>query len=494
MKNFFSKLLIPTLILMAVAGTTYAANVLKVPAGGTGMGAAVVNGVIYNGSSTTGPFANDSNFIWDPTPRVFYVGDPNGTGNGTLFSLSDASQSIVAQTSGDFAIVDTSGNGLFSIVPFSQFDMGDLSGAGNSTKLQIDDVGQTINLVAQSGGNGGQINASINGAYAFHTNGLNTYGFSAENAGMRIYSGLSNNWTWPTTYGAAGEALVDTNGAGALGWASTTISGTATHIPYFNALGALTSDTNFTRVAASQTTQIAAQVAGVGGQLDIAQNSVGFNYVTGGVAWGVNANNTGGGQLQLVANNVGWTWPNADVGGALISDGFGNLSFGQLPLTSGNIFVGSGGNLATGVAMSGDATISNTGVVSVDDSIKVYTTKVSLNSAQILDLNVTPQQLVAAPGAGKAIQVLDVAASYTFVTTAYDTNVTLEVYANLGSPAFTNTASLVDVGNSVRRFNNTFGNAFMSENTSVKIDVDTANPLNGDGTLDIYTTYKIITL
>ncbi len=47
---------------------------------------------------------------------------------------------------------------------------------------------------------------------------------------------------------------------------------------------------------------------------------------------------------------------------------------------------------------------------------------VTLTSAQLLALNITPQTVIPAPGAGFAIVVDGVIYSYTFVTTPYDTS------------------------------------------------------------------------
>ncbi|SHF67063.1 hypothetical protein SAMN03080594_106118, partial [Arenibacter palladensis] len=82
-------------------------------------------------------------------------------------------------------------------------------------------------------------------------------------------------------------------------------------------------------------------------------------------------------------------------------------------LNDGNIFVGSIGNVATGVAMSGDATINNAGVVTIGD-LRITSPKIALNavgqphladnaviSSKILNGNVTPIKIQ--PGAANQI-------------------------------------------------------------------------------------------
>jgi hypothetical protein len=69
-------------------------------------------------------------------------------------------------------------------------------------------------------------------------------------------------------------------------------------------------------------------------------------------------------------NGAAYTWPNANAAGVLTNNGSGTLTWApsaglSSALTSANIFVGSSSNIAAGVAMSGDATISNTGAVTI---------------------------------------------------------------------------------------------------------------------------------
>lgn len=66
-------------------------------------------------------------------------------------------------------------------------------------------------------------------------------------------------------------------------------------------------------------------------------------------------------------------------------------------LSSGNLFVGSAGNVATGVAMSGDATMASTGALTIAN-LAVTAAKLAANAvttAKILDANVTLAKLAA---------------------------------------------------------------------------------------------------
>lgn len=71
-------------------------------------------------------------------------------------------------------------------------------------------------------------------------------------------------------------------------------------------------------------------------------------------------------------NGLNYTWPATDLsGGVLSSDGSGNLTWISAltdTLTNGMILVGNGANKATAVSLSGDATINNSGVLTLASS------------------------------------------------------------------------------------------------------------------------------
>ncbi len=92
-------------------------------------------------------------------------------------------------------------------------------------------------------------------------------------------------------------------------------------------------------------------------------------------------------------NGATYTWPNANAAGVLTNNGTGVLSWApsiglSSALASGNIFVGNAGNIATGVAMSGDATINNTGAVTVGTG--------AITSTKILDATIVNADINAA--------------------------------------------------------------------------------------------------
>lgn len=127
----------------------------------------------------------------------------------------------------------------------------------------------------------------------------------------------------------------------------------------------------------------------------------------------------------------------------------------------------------------------------------VTTVKVSISSAEILNLNSVPKTLVAAPGAGKIIVPLSLLISKFFVTTAYTgstsftfgpgTVFTTSISSSLG---FTQDSfEKVGLGNGGEHSNAAYG-----ANVPLNIFVNGSNPASGDGNIIVYVTYTIINL
>ncbi len=87
-------------------------------------------------------------------------------------------------------------------------------------------------------------------------------------------------------------------------------------------------------------------------------------------------------------------------------------------LTSGNILVGSAGNVATSVALSGDATIVASGAISLANTLLKYAT-VAITAAEFNGMYAAPKLLVAAPGANKIIVLDKVQLLMTYVAANY---------------------------------------------------------------------------
>lgn len=118
-------------------------------------------------------------------------------------------------------------------------------------------------------------------------------------------------------------------------------------------------------------------------------------------------------------------------------------------------------------------------------------TEISLSSAQILNINSTPQTLVAAPGVGYIIRPIDFISKYTYGTTTYATNVFLRAYYNTS----TNYYQIADISKLTDyMIINRSSDIVPLENKSIKITEPSGNPTTGDGTIIIGIWYKIIAI
>jgi hypothetical protein len=126
------------------------------------------------------------------------------------------------------------------------------------------------------------------------------------------------------------------------------------------------------------------------------------------------------------------------------------------------------------------------------------TAKLTIATADVLTLNTTPIEIVAAPGAGYAIEVISASMKMVYVSATYSTNTTLELI----TAGATNRQAETQIKNSastIRRFADatTLGSATATqllENAAVNVTVETGDPTAGDSDITVYVTYRIITL
>ena len=134
---------------------------------------------------------------------------------------------------------------------------------------------------------------------------------------------------------------------------------------------------------------------------------------------------------------------------------------------------------------------------SFDDDFAPKYKKVSVSSAEILALNTTPKELVAAPGAGKVILLTSILINYTFVTSAYATNTNIvvenrtsgtEQFNNSGFGLLSNLSSIIHYYGAPELF------GIIEENEAIDLTIQNGNPTAGDSTLDIHLWYSEVTL
>lgn len=192
-------------------------------------------------------------------------------------------------------------------------------------------------------------------------------------------------------------------------------------------------------------------------------------------------------------------------------------------LPSGDIFVGNGSNLAQARALSGDATLSNTGVITIGAGAVTgskiannavdyaqlaldvaATVTVNLTAAQINGMYATPVQIVAAPGAGKLILIDSILWDIAFVSAQYAAGGAIQAqYGNTihgaGSPASASIAAATLNGVAASGFiANGSGAATLNapatvENTAVFLSNATGAFTTGDSTVTLYVRYRVVT-
>jgi hypothetical protein len=138
-------------------------------------------------------------------------------------------------------------------------------------------------------------------------------------------------------------------------------------------------------------------------------------------------------------------------------------------------------------------------VATLSEQTRWQTVKTSVSSAEILALNGTPKQLLASPGVGKTYILSDILVTYTVVTTPYTTNVNLRViFAGATVGVSTNntilTTTATRTGSMIKSAIASTATLQYITNAALNLDVQTANPILGDGTIDVYVTYKILTV
>ncbi len=128
-------------------------------------------------------------------------------------------------------------------------------------------------------------------------------------------------------------------------------------------------------------------------------------------------------------------------------------------------------------------------------AIEVFPVKKTILTADVLTLNGTPVTLIAAPGAGRAIILLDAVYFLDFNSAAYATNVNLQIQANGSNEVFYGSSTLDSTNDFFGRMTRVAGASNADQvvtNAAIEATVETGNPATGDSPITIFLSYVII--
>jgi len=124
--------------------------------------------------------------------------------------------------------------------------------------------------------------------------------------------------------------------------------------------------------------------------------------------------------------------------------------------------------------------------------------KITLSSAQLLNSFTAPITLIAAPGAGKIINIVECVYQFNYGTATYVNPNACSIHTDtINFPQIPFGAGFLTSATSILGKvapNSSASSTAFADNQSVIFETGTADPTTGDGTLDLYLTYSIITL
>ncbi len=159
----------------------------------------------------------------------------------------------------------------------------------------------------------------------------------------------------------------------------------------------------------------------------------------------------------------------------------------------------------------GGTPINNLGIDSdgyvVDSGVSIQEAKLVILSGDVLQLNSIPQQIIAAPGVGKTIDIISCMGTLNFATTGYTHS---GGNSRLGLQFLGASAQTMEYPSSINLLHSTVTRTLkmtsspaivtpaddtqVLENTPLNVSVSIGNPTGGDSDITIYVTYRILTL
>lgn len=128
-----------------------------------------------------------------------------------------------------------------------------------------------------------------------------------------------------------------------------------------------------------------------------------------------------------------------------------------------------------------------------------YCASVTIPSAEILTLNSIPVEVIPAQGAGTVIKIIDFVAKMSNVVTPYATNVNFQLTNGGGTYLAGSTSALLSssvdkIGQYAILENPSVAQTQLIENTAVTATVATGDPTAGDGDMELFVYYRIISV
>lgn len=132
-----------------------------------------------------------------------------------------------------------------------------------------------------------------------------------------------------------------------------------------------------------------------------------------------------------------------------------------------------------------------------DNCLCLKEASLTIASADVLQLNSTPLQIVAAQGTGTVIEVVSAFVKIDFNSIAYATNTTLQLI-NAGSDVEQVSSTTLDASVAqIANFNQSTPAAAqtqITENTALQVSVRSGDPTAGDSDITVHVTYLVKTL
>jgi hypothetical protein len=208
-------------------------------------------------------------------------------------------------------------------------------------------------------------------------------------------------------------------------------------------------------------------------------------------------------QDKIADDAVGVAQLEAITRGSLIVGGAANAPTLKDFKTSGQIPIGDGTDINS-VAVSGDVTISSTGVTTIGankitEAMLNFTltsyleVSRTLTSAEILALRTTAITLLSAPGANKYYELISVSAYNNYNSTTYNAGTDVLNLEVNGVALWTLPNTFIEATSSTATYGTKVVDALIATNTAVNLRMSSADPTTGNGTIKVSAIYRIIT-